>query len=272
MLQQKSAPSPFDLTANYDRLRLSIYQARGSRSRHITIKESGGATFLRFDDVGYFNRVYSRSDDIGDRFDEIDDFFRDSPFGCRLVSPALKDDGPLPDACRRRGWIPDEAYAWLSGNCYRPAPQDRRLVIRGVDRVEAETFFRTYLMAFDAAPDRIPAAIENMRHLFDEPALHFLLALVAGQRIGGQPVGVGMLHHVGEAALLCAGAITAEHRGLGGHEALVAARLELAHTLGCSSVHSWAICGGRSHRTLERMGLKTVAATRSWRRLPQALK
>ena len=84
-------------------------------------------------------------------------------------------------------------------------------------------FFRTYLTAFGAAADRIPAAIENMRRLFSNPQLHFLFACQ-----DDRPVGVGMLYQSGPSALLCAGAMLPSARGVGGHETLVAARIQLA--------------------------------------------
>ena len=261
---ETSAPTPFRLVAHYDRLRLSIYQERGRRAHAISIRDSGHSTFLRFDDVGYFNTVYSRGDDIDEQFDETAEFFRGSPHGCRLLSPALSDCGPLAEQCRARGWVPDESYAWLSGPCSAPVSRDWGVTIRQARRDEAQTFCRTYLEAFDAAPDRFPVAVDNMQHLFDEPTLHFLLAMHV-QR----PAGIGMWLQVGEAGLLCAGAMLPAYRRCGGHEALLAARLERAHASGCAEVHSWAQLGGQSHVNLERAGLQTVATTRAWRLLPR---
>jgi hypothetical protein len=253
--------TPFELVAHYDRLRLSIYKARGPRGTRIAIEERGESTFLRFDDVGYFNIVYSRNDDVQEQFEEIDRFFLDSPFGCRLLSPRLQADGRIAEECRRRGWVPQDRYAWLSGPCPPSPPKNSRVTVRSVSRHEADAFFRTYLAAFEASPERVPPALDNMRHLFDDPSLYFQFALD-----GGVPAGVGILLQVGETALLGAGAMMPGHRGFGGHEALIAARLHLAHSIGCTSTHSWAVAGSRSHRALERMGLETVATTCTWRR------
>lgn len=259
-----SVLSSFRLVAHYDRLRLSTYQARGTDGRRISIRDLGSSTFLRFDAVGYFNIVYSQGDDIFEQFGEIDAFYRGSPFGVRLMSPSLGDAGILAEECRRRGWVPDQHLAWLSGKCGVARQQESRVTIRPAWKEESTSFFSAYLEAFDASPERVPAAVDNMRHLFDEPSLHFLWALHKGS-----PAGIGILMEAGADALLCAGAMRPGHRGLGGHEALLAYRLALASALGCAEVHSWAAAGGRSHANMERVGLQTVATTRAWRRLPE---
>lgn len=254
---------PFELVAHYDRMRLAIYKSMGARGGAIALEECGTSSLLRFDDVGYFNAVYSRGDDLHEQFDRIEEFFRGSTFTHRLMSPLLQDDGALAEQCRRRGWTPGHSYAWLSGASAPVAGENRRIAVRSVCRHEVDAFFRIYLAAFEADPARVPAAIDNMRHLFDEPSLHFQFALG-----GGEPVGVGILMHVGDTALLCAGAMLPGHRGLGGHESLIAARRHLAHTLGCASVHSWAVAGSRSHLAMERMGLQTIATSLTWHRPP----
>jgi hypothetical protein len=138
------------------------------------------------------------------------------------------------------------------------------MTIRPAQRDETATFFRTYLEAFGADLDRAPAAIDNMQHLFDEPSLHFLLALK-----DDQPIGVGILMQAGSSALLCAGGMIPSHRRVGGHEALLRARLDLAFALGCADVHSWGVGGGQSAANMERLGMRSVATTRAWRLPPR---
>ena len=258
------APTAFRLTSLYDRMRLSIYKARGARGHCIAIADVGASTFLRFDDVGYFNVVYGHGNDIADQFDLIDAFFHGSRHGCRLLSPGLDDTGVLADACRQRGWVPDEHVAWLSGPCRVPRGRQGPIAVRPARRDEVDVFFRTYLAAFDAPPAAVPAAIDNMRHLFDEETLSFLVAT-----LGDEPAGVGMLLRHGADAMLCAGAMIPRMRNLGGHEALLTARLALARDLGCTEVHSWARRDGRSHANMLRAGLRTVMTGRCWRRLPR---
>ena len=55
---------PMRLACAYDRLRLSIYKRRGTRGHRIQIDRIGASTLLRFDDVGYFNTVYSQGPDV----------------------------------------------------------------------------------------------------------------------------------------------------------------------------------------------------------------
>ena len=191
---------PFRLAAGYDRMRLATYREHGSRSSRITIGSSGKSLLLRFDDVGYFNAVYGNDEDLVDRLDVLEDFFSGSPHGCRLITPTLSSASPLASACAVRGWVPDLEFAWLTAD---PVPRSSsppgRFEIRSPGCNEQELFFRTYLMAFDAGSDRIPAAIANMRHLFSNPHLHFLFACE-----NDRPVGVGMLYQSGHSALLCA--------------------------------------------------------------------
>lgn len=258
------APTSFDaplrLAAAYDSLRLSCYRDNGSRGHLISIASIGSATVLRFEDVGYFNRVYAAGD-IVDRLEPIERFFRGSPHGCRLLAPALSTTGTLAGACASRGWSPEEEYAWLM--CTDPAPRssgsgDFEIRPPGVD--EQELFLQTYLAGFASDPERRSMALENMRHLFSVRDLYFLFAFRARR-----PAGIGMLYRCGDSALLCAGATLASHRGLGCHEALLAARIRLARKLGCTRVHSWALAGGQSQANMERIGLRTVCTSRIWR-------
>ena len=61
----------------------------------IPIGSAGESFFLRFDDVGYFNAVYGYDEDLLDRLDAVEEFFRGSPHGCRLITPTLSSASPL---------------------------------------------------------------------------------------------------------------------------------------------------------------------------------
>ena len=238
-----------------------------SRGSRISIGSAGESLFLRFDDVGYFNAVYGYDEDLIDRLDVLEDFFRGSPHGCRLITPTLSSASPLASACAGRGWIPDLEFAWLTADPLPPSSsRPGRFEIRAPGVNEHDLFVRTYLRAFDADSDRIPAAIENMRHLFSNPHLHFLFACE-----NDRPVGVGMLYQSGNSALLCAGAMLPSARGVGGHELLLSARIQLARSLGCTDIHSWATRGGHSHANIEQAGLRTVRTTLTLRLPPERL-
>jgi hypothetical protein len=259
--------TPFRLMAEYDRMRLATYRDLGTRAAYISIRSQEDASLLRFDDVGYFNAVYGHDEQLIDRLDDVEAFFRGSSHGCRLVTPTLSSTSPLAQACAERGWVPDYEYSWLSA---APLPPPSGLAegfqIRAPRADEQTLFFQMYLRAFDADPGRVPAALENMRHLFSNPHLHFLFACQ-----DDRPAGVAMLHQSGSSALLCAGAMMPDYRGVGGHEVLLAARIELARTLGCTDVHSWAIHGGHSHANIEGAGLRTVGTSLALRLPPDRL-
>jgi len=256
------------LFARYDSLRLTTYQTQEGLHEKIRVSSIESATALRFDDVGYFNRVYAPDDSVAERMGEIEAFYDGCPFPCELIGPPGESSGQLDHACRTRGWAPGYAYAWLYGPVSRAITQVRApggYTVRSPRDEERTRFFQCYLRAFEALPDRFPGAIRNMRHLFDRPELSFLMAFE-----DDEPAGIGMLYKQGDAAVLCAGATVPEHRENGCHAALLAARIELAAHLGCERLFSWAAAGGQSQANMERVGLQTVGVTHAWRYHPMA--
>jgi GNAT superfamily N-acetyltransferase len=263
---KSSAMMALLLFASYDRLRLQIYREHGPRGERINVASIGSATLLRFDDVGYFNRVYAPDEVVSERLAEVEAFYEGSPFGCELIGPTKGSSSCRIDReCRRHGWVQGGCYAWLAAqramitflerpNCFE---------IRPPAETEQELFLLSYLRGFEANPDRFPAAVQNMRHLFKRPDLRFLMAYRAGK-----PAGVGMLYCLGNVAVLCAGATLPEHRRRGCHAALLEARIRLAAEHGCESIFSWAAAGGQSHANMERAGLRTVGITSAWRLPP----
>jgi hypothetical protein len=247
--------------AAYDCLRLGTYCARESAHARIRIEQAFDASLLRFDDVGYFNRVYAHNETVAGHLDQVETFYLDSPFGCELVA-ASGDQGPVADACSRRGWLRSRNYAWLHmktdmaglGNGY-PGVSIRQPRLQ-----ERTAFLEFYLRGFEAPVANFPAAIRNMRHLFDLPQLHFMIASREGI-----DVAIGMLCIFGETALLAAGTTLPEERRNGCHHAVLAERIRLAHSLGCTDIVSHAYVGGQSHLNMVSMGLQTVKVTQSWR-------
>jgi hypothetical protein len=263
-----SAATALWLVAAYDRLRLETYRDRGPRGGSIRVDSIGGATALRFEDVGYFNRIYSADESVADHLAEIEAFYAGIAFHCELVGPAAIDPARsragIDRACSRRGWLPGSCYAWVAaqGRALDRAPPSRppRFEIRPPECSERELFVSTYLRAFEAAPGRFVAALPNMRHLFDLAELSFLVAFARGE-----PAGVGVLYRAGAAAVLCGGATLPRFRNQGCHTALIEARIRMALDLGCRSVVSWARAGGQSHANMRRAGLSTVGITSAWR-------
>jgi hypothetical protein len=249
----------------YDSMRLDTYREREHLAERIRIARLGSSTALRFDDVGYFNRVYCADASVFERLAEIEDFFGDSAFGCELVGPPGANGAATP-VVGRPGWEPGSRLAWMHApdvSALLPA-EEWGFTIREPGAHERERFFHTYLRAFDAEADRIPAAVRNMRHLFDRPELDFLMAWH-----DGEIVGVGMLMRIDGAALFCAGAVLATFREQGCHAALLAARARLAAARGCGAAYSWAAYGSQSQANMEARGLACAGVTQTWRFVPE---
>jgi len=247
--------------AAYDSLRLITYRNCESLHERIRIEQAYGAYLLRFDDVGYFNRVYASSGSVGEHLDQVEDFYRDSPYGCELVADCGEQEF-LARACSLRGWRQSSKYAWLHMDLNAPevAGEYPEISIREPLPEEQTAFLEFYLRGFEAPVANFPAAIRNMRHLFNLPQLHFLIASRKGI-----DAAIGMLCVFGEVALLSAGATLPEQRRHGCHHAALISRIRLARKLGCTDIYSYAYAGGQSHINMESMGLRTVRVTQSWR-------
>ncbi len=90
--------------ARYDSMRLQTYLDKEDLGDRILISSIGSATALRFDDVGYFNRVYCPDQTFVENLPEIEAFYEGGPFGCELVAPSSKESGDVRIA--RPGWEP----------------------------------------------------------------------------------------------------------------------------------------------------------------------
>jgi len=250
--------------ARYDAMRLETYRREENLADRIRISPVGSALALRFDDVGYFNRVYCADAAVLERLPDIEQVYSGSPFGCEVV--CLPADPPDSAAILRSGWAPANGYAWMYTRDFKSLPPEKpaNFTIRPPEPSERQQFLITYLRAFDAQRDRFPAALRNMTHLFDRPELDFLMAWR-----DGKPAGVGMMMRHGSTALLCAGAALPEFREKGCHAALLAARIRLASESGCERIYSWAVLGGQSQANMERAGLSVAGTTTAWRYSPK---
>ena len=256
------ARTALQLIACYDSLRLQTYRDREHHGDRIRVSPIGSASALRFDDVGYFNRVYSPDQSAAERLAEIETFYQGCNFGCELIGPIEGSGDEIGQACRGRGWVPGRRYAWLHAPI--PAAVESRapngFMIRRPQLEERTSFLLTYLRGFEAQPDRFDAALKNMRHLFHLNELEFLMA-----SHGDQPAGIGMLYRKGKAALLCAGSTLPEYRLRGCHTALVAARIRLAQEHGCEQIFACTIPRGQSQANMQRAGLRAAGVTSAWR-------
>jgi N-acetylglutamate synthase-like GNAT family acetyltransferase len=254
------------LVSRYDSMRLEAYRAGQNLADRIYVSPIGSALALRFDDVGYFNRVYCGVESVFESLAEIEEFYRGGGFGCEVVGPPV--DGPGTGInISRPGWAPGHQYAWLFRDNSSLAPDKRptEFTVRSPEVSERRDFLLAYLRAFEAQEDRIPGALRNMIHLFDRSELDFLMSWH-----GKTLAGVAMWMRCGEAALLCAGAVLPEFREMGCHSALLDARILRASEAGCREIYSWAELGGQSQANMERAGLSVVGITATWRFTPES--
>src|ERR1700751_4575164 len=75
----------------YDTMRVKTYRRKENLGDRIFVSPIGSAVALRFDDVGYFNRVYCADESVFEMVPEIEAFYRGGPFGCELVGPPVAE-------------------------------------------------------------------------------------------------------------------------------------------------------------------------------------
>ena len=247
--------------ARYDALRLQTYRDGESLHARIRMRTLGASTLLRFDDVGYFNRVYAADTSILSHMDEVERFYAGCPFACELVASEVEVADACARVCERRGWTRGRTYSWMAApveQLIAPATPDE-FTIRRAGPGEEERFFTAYLSGFEADCNRFPAAIRNMRHLFQHASLSFHLATV-----GEVAAGIGMTYTDGEDMVFCAGATVPEFRDRGCHHALLAARVQLARSSNARHVYAWCVTNGVSERNMLQAGMENVGAITAW--------
>lgn len=252
--------APFHLSAAYDRLRLSICQEQGPRANRMRIASLGSATLLRCDDVESLNVVYAPEERVADRLDLIEDFYRASAHGCRLIAPTRSTGGRLARACDARGWTAGQEFAWLFAACPTLAViDDESMTVRQARFEERDEFLHLGLRALGDQARDLDAAVTQLRYWFLHPSFRFLFACWRGR-----PVGVGVLYHLGSSILLGEAALLPAYRGLGGDRALLNARIRLAQSLGGLRLYARAEFSSPDHANMLRAGLRTVRTTASW--------
>jgi hypothetical protein len=244
---------------------LQTYRDTENLHSRIYIRSLGGATLLRFDDVGYFNRIYTAGDSLSLHLPEAERHYAGCTFACELITPGDDLAEETTYACMRRGWSRGKSYSWLAARVedLEMASVRTAFAVHEVQSHEQLDFLAAYLSAFEADRRNFPVAIRNMRHLFQHCSLTFHLATS-----NDEPVGVGITFADGDAIALCAGATLPKFRNHGCHHALLAARVALARERGYRYIYSWAGKGGQSESNMVHAGLKLVATTTAWRYLP----
>jgi len=255
------AKAALNIFASYDALRLRTYRDGESLHSRIRVQSLGTAALLRFDDVGYFNRVYAGDGSVAAHLAEVERFYAGCPFPCELITSGGEAAAECAGVASRRGWTRGKHYTWLGAPVEQldAPPASNDFVVQEVHPGEEERFFSTYLSGFEARKERFPAAIRNMRHLFLHRSLTFLLATCEGL-----PAGVGMTYSDGDSMAFCAGATVPEFRNQGCHHAMLAARVKLARKSNCRYVYSWAAAEGRSERHMIHVGMEIAGGATAW--------
>ena len=252
-----------DIFCSYDVLRLKHYARRGDAGR-IEVRSMEGAVALRFDEVGYFNRVYHVEPRALTKLPELMQVYRNSQHSIELIPSMGMQFTDHAAELNALGFAPNTRYAWLSRDLTASDSGDlstEDIQVRRPLTTEYDQVLDLYLRGFGAPPESYVSAKANMRLLFDEPRLHFWIVLV-----DRQPVSLGMLYHVGNCAFLCGGATLPEFRKHGFHRILIRRRFHESRLLGCDSVVSWAVENGQSHDNMCSMGFEMVAGAQSWAR------
>lgn len=249
------------IVARYDALRLWTYRGCESLHSRIRIQMLGASTLLRFDDVGYFNRIYAADTSILSHLAEVERFYAGSPFPCELVTSEAEVAAECDRVCARRGWARGQSYSWMAAPTEQliAPPTPSEVTIRRAELGEEEIFFTTYLSGFEADRDRFLEAVRNMRHLFQHTCLTFHLAT-----IGETPAGIGMTYADNGDMVFCAGATVPEFRNRGCHHALLASRVQLARSSNARHVYGWSVANGISERNMLQAGMETAGTTTAW--------
>jgi GNAT superfamily N-acetyltransferase len=267
----------------YDCWRLRSYLSIGDRTRG-AIECIGGATALRFDDVGYFNRVYDFGADTVARIDEIMEFYGihgrlQAPAGTtprrgvELIAGEGFELSDAADTLRRHGFQPAKRMVRLGMELSDSDArvEDERRVLR--EPAEQDCCFRPlacpeevdamlslYLEGFNVPRERHASAKVNMRELVRRPELHIWVACR-----GSDMIGLGMLYQASRTALLAAGVTRDAYRQQGIHRRLIELRIRRAARTGCRSIVTWTDHGGASHRNLQSQGMRMLRGDWVWR-------
>lgn len=257
---------------SYDCWRLSQYLLLGDSQRGC-IETLGDAKLLRFQDVGYFNRVYdfssSNVNDLGcilDRYVTSRD--KQYRYGVELIARHdfdldLVSEQLLSFGFRSKGMVArlgldlgSQSLPIVKWPCI-PSGQFK---FRHPDPSEYEAVLELYLSGFGSPRDHHRQAMINMMQLFGHPELITWCAFD-----NKRPVGLGMLYLQQPYALLAAGVTAPEYQNQGIHESLIQLRLADAKSHGCSRIAAWCESDGQSYKNLISQGFEVLRNEQVWK-------
>jgi hypothetical protein len=267
----------------YDCWRLHRYLSIGDPARG-AIRVMGGATALRFDDVGYFNRVYDFGADTVARIDELMEFYGihgrlQAPAGTtprrgvELIAGEGFELSDAADTLRRHGFQPCKRMVRLGMELPDPdthVEEEQRVLREPAEQdcclrplacpEEVDAMLSIYLEGFNAPRERHASAKVNLRELLGRPELRTWVACR-----GSELIGLGMLYWASQTALLAAGVTKTAYRQQGIHGRLIELRIRQAIQADYRSIVSWTDHGGASHHNLKTRGMRDLRVDWVWR-------
>ncbi|MDA9779158.1 MAG: GNAT family N-acetyltransferase [Rubripirellula sp.] len=257
---------------SYDCWRLSQYLLLDDPQRGC-IETLGHAKLLRFQDVGYFNRIYDfGSSNVNDLEYILDRYLtsmdKQYRYGVELIARHDFDLDSVSEQLLSFGFRPKEMVARLGLNLgsqllpgeKSPCIPSGRLNFRHPDPGEFEAVLELYLSGFGAPREHHQQAMINMMQLFGHPELITWCAFD-----NERPVGLGMLYVQQPYALLVAGVTAPEYQNQGIHESLIQLRLAHAKSHGCSRIATWCESDGQSYKNLISQGFEVLRNEQVWK-------
>lgn len=185
----------------------------------------------------------------------VEEFYaaRAHPARFELDEAVLARDGAL---LRQRGYAEeDQTLAVLEGPVAGPPPQDGAVSVRTTTNRRAWAALAVRAFAEQSAAD--PPVL---RRTLETAAAAAQVLVIAS--VGGEDVGTGALGISGETALLWSGAVLPAFRRRGVYQALLAARLALAHERGATGAALKTVAGSPVERSAAKLGFARTGLRR----------
>ena len=235
---------------NFDVRRLEIYRWHNP-SLGIAIRQIGPFLALKFEGVGYFNRVIGPASAFSLYEDELLSFYDHGEISFRLSLTGDEEERPPV-------FHPGFRVADIEEYYVRPTSrvdQSRygEWSFDQVPEMEMRQFFKMYLQYFAGPNCYFEEALDNMEHLGNMSGLHCRWVNYHGRRVG-----FGMWHWQGWNACLCGGGILSPLRRNAGHQAILLERLRASRGFGCSQAVAVAKAGSELARNLEHTGFRRI--------------
>jgi GNAT superfamily N-acetyltransferase len=189
-----------------------------------------------------------------EQLDQVERHLCPSGSGRKQLEVCPYADPSLPTLLAARGYRVNEwQLVWIREVPSEPMPSPpAHLAIRKVGAGEEDLFCRTLLAGFMESEDVPEDAIRLMRPLADAEGHELLMAWM-----GEEPIGAATLAWA-NGVMFGGTGVRPAFRRRGTQQALIAARLNRARTLGCTLACSNTLPGTSSRRNMERLGYRVA--------------